>query len=189
MRNYVEGALGQPVSDYDVPAITSQVDKLFALSSQHVNQDSQQVFEKVLPVLQAMVQQAAQYKPEPQLESSDQALLQAAMAETQRKQARDQADIALKAQQDQATNIIKTREQQIKVSLNAIDNLTQERIQTEKHSLEQDRLATDMMHKASQSSLDQDRFKHEQFQTALNALQSAQSNQGEKNGSSRPSNK
>jgi hypothetical protein len=207
MRQYVEGALGQPVSDYDIPAITSQVDKLFALSSQHVNEDSQQVFEKVLPVLQAMVQQAAQYKPEPQLESSDQALLKAAMAETERKKARDEADIALKAQQDQANNIIKTREQQIKVSLNAIDNLTDERIQTEQHGLNESRLAHDqtqgmlqtglehakMQHgqakDVAQHGLEQDRFKHEQFQTALNALQSAQSNQGEKNGSSGPSNK
>ena len=173
MRQYVEGALGQPVSDYGIPAITSQVDKLFALSSQHVNEDSQQVFEKVLPVLQAMVQQAAQYKPEPQLESGDQALLNAAMAETQRKKARDEADIALKANQDQANNILKTREQQIKVSLNAIDNLTKERIETEKQSLEKDRFA-------NQSNMDQERFKQEQFQTALSALQSAQSNQGEK---------
>jgi hypothetical protein len=173
MRQYVEGALGQPVSDYGIPAITSQVDKLFALSSQHVNEDSQQVFEKVLPVLQAMVQQAAQYKPEPQLESGDQALLKAAMAETERKKARDEADITLKANQDQANNILKTREQQIKVSLNAIDNLTQERIQTEKQSLEKDRFA-------NQSNMDQERFKQEQFQTALSALQSAQSNQGEK---------
>jgi hypothetical protein len=173
MRQYVEGALGQPVSDYGIPAITSQVDKLFALSSQHVNEDSQQVFEKVLPVLQAMVQQAAQYKPEPQLESGDQALLNAAMAETERKKARDEADITLKANQDQANNILKTREQQIKVSLNAIDNLTKERIETEKQSLEKDRFA-------NQSNMDQERFKQEQFQTALSALQSAQSNQGEK---------
>jgi len=200
MRRYVEQALGEPVSSYDIPAITSQVDKLFALSSQHVNEDSKDVFAKVMQVVQVMSQQAAQYQPAPQLESGDQALLQASMAETQRKEKRDQADIALKAQQDRATNMIKTREQQIKVSLNAIDNLTQERIQTEQHGLNESRLAHDqtqgmlqtglehakMQHgqakDVAQHGLEQDRFKHEQFQTALNALQTAQANQGEKNG-------
>lgn len=174
MRQYVEGALGKPVEDYNVPAITSQVDKLFAISSQHVNQDSQEVFAKVMPVLQAMAQQAAQYKPEPPLESGDQALLQAAMAETERKAARDKADIQLKTEQDRANNILKTRDQQIKVAINTIDNLTDERIQSQQQRLEQERLT-------EQQSLEQDRFKHEQMQTALNALQSAQSKPGEKN--------
>ena len=189
MRNYVQGALGRPISDYDVPAITSQIDKLFALSSQHVNQDSQSVFEKVMPVLQQMAQQAAQYKPEPQLESGDQALLQAAMAETERKKARDEADISLKAAQDRASNIIKTSDQQIKVALNTIDNLTDERIQAQKQDLEQNRMSNQNTQSAAQNQLDQDRFKHEQIQTALSALQAAQSKPGEKNASSRPSNK
>jgi len=182
MRKYVEGALGKPVEDYNIPAITSQVDKLFALSSQHVNEDSKQVFEKVMPVLQQMIQQAAQYKPEPQLESGDQALLQAAMAETQRKAARDQADIQLKAEQDRANNILKTRDQQIKVAINTIDNLTDERIQAQKDNLDQNRLVYDQSLEAHNAAMDQERFKQEQFQTALSALQSAQTNQGEKNG-------
>jgi len=182
MRKYVEGALGKPVEDYNIPAITSQVDKLFALSSQHVNEDSKQVFEKVMPVLQQMIQQAAQYKPEPQLESGDQALLQAAMAETQRKAARDQADIQLKAEQDRANNILKTRDQQIKVAINTIDNLTDERIQAQKDNLDQSRLVYDQSLEAHNAAMDQERFKQEQFQTALSALQSAQTNQGEKNG-------
>jgi hypothetical protein len=198
MRKYVEGALGKPIEDYDIPAITSQVDKLFAISSQHVNEDSKATFEKVMQVVQTMSQQAAQYQPAPQLESGDQALLQAAMAETQRKQARDNADIQLKADQDRATNIIKTREQQIKVAINTIDNLTDERVQMQQHGLDQNRVAHEQAmgahktsldmdqhnHNKSQNEakhqLDQDRFKHEQFQTALNALQTAQSNQGEK---------
>jgi len=188
MRNYVQGALGRPISDYDVPAITSQIDKLFALSSQHVNQDSQTVFEKVIPVLQQMAQQAAQYQPEPQLESGDQALLKAAMAETERKKARDEADISLKAAQDRATNIIKTSDQQIKVALNTIDNLTDERIEAQKQNLEQNRMSNQNTQSAAQNQLDQDRFKHEQIQTALSALQAAQSKPGEKDGSKRPSN-
>jgi hypothetical protein len=179
MRNYVQGALGRPISDYDIPAITSQIDKLFALSSQHVNQDSKSVFEKVMPVLQQMAQQAAQYKPEPQLESGDQALLKAAMAETERKQARDQADIALKAEQDRANNIIKTRDQQIKVALNTIDNLTDERIQMQQQEVEQTRTIDQNAQSAAQHGLEQDRLKHEQIKTALSALQAAQPKPGE----------
>ena len=165
MKMYVEKALGKPISDYEIPEITKQVDKLFALAGQHVNEDSQEVFAKLTPVLQQMAQQAAQYKPEPVLESSDQALLKAAMAETERKAKRDMADIEIKSSQDRANNIIKTRDQQIKVALNSIDNLTDERIQT------------------AQLGLEGDRLKHEQEQTALTALQSAQSNLGEKDGS------
>jgi hypothetical protein len=163
MRKYVEGALGKPIDDYDTPEITAEVDKLFALAGQHVNQDSQTTFQKVLPVLQAMVQQAAQYKPEPMLESGDQALLMAAKAETERKAARDKADIALKSNQDRANNILKTRDQQIKVALDTMNNLTQERMQ------------------GAQLGLEDQRLKHEQTQTALTALQSAQSNLGEEN--------
>jgi hypothetical protein len=160
MKYYVEGSLGRKIEHYNEPEITSQVDKLFALSSQHVEKDSQEVFSKVLPVLQAMVEQAAKYKPEPPMEPGDVALLKAAMAETERRTKRDQADIQLKAAKDKADNILKTRDQQIEVALNAVDNLTDERI----HSAE-------LSHNAAQ-------LQHEQEKTALSALQGAQQSLG-----------
>ena len=155
MRHYVEKSLGHPVEDYNMPAITGQVDKLFGLASQHVNMDAQQVFEKLMPVLQQMAQIAAQYKPEPPMDPGDKALLQASMAETERRKARDQADISLKAAKDRADNIIKTRDQQIEVALNSIDNLTKERMQMQDHETT---------------------LKSEQEKTAMAALQSAKTN-------------
>jgi hypothetical protein len=160
MKKYVEGALGHPIEDYDTPAITAQVDKLFGLASQHTNLDSQKVFERLMPVLQQMAQMAAQFKPEPPMEPGDRALLEAAKAETARKAQRDQADIALKAAKDRADNIIKTRDQQIKVALNAVDNLTEERMHSQ------------------QMSEDAARIQQEQERTALTALQSAQGKLG-----------
>jgi hypothetical protein len=160
MKHYVEGSLGRKIEHYDMPEITSQVDKLFALSSQQVSQDSQDIFAKVLPVLQSMVEQAAKYKPEPPLEPGDVALLKASMAETERRTKRDQADIQLKAAKDRADNILRTRDQQIEVALNAVDNLTDERIH-----------AAELTHNAAQ-------LQHEQEKTALSALQGAQASLG-----------
>jgi hypothetical protein len=157
MRQYVEKSLGHPVEEYSIPEITGQVDKLFGLASQHVNMDAQQVFEKLMPVLQQMAQVAAQYKPEPPMDPSDKALLQASMAETERRKARDEADIQLKAAKDRADNILKTRDQQIEVALNSVDNLTKER-----------------MNEQEQNSA----LKAEQEKTAMAALQSAKTNLG-----------
>ena len=155
MKGYVEKAMGEPITDYDMPEITKQVDRLFGLASQHVNLDSQQVFERITPVLAKMAQLAAQYKPEPPMEGGDMALLKASMAETQRRAQRDQADIQLKAEKDKADNIIRTRDQQIEVALNAADNLTKERMQNQQDDFsfrnEQEKAATAALQSANKS--------------------------------------
>ena len=58
----------------------------------------------ILPVIQQMVQQVQQFKPKPELTPDGQVLLQTSMAETQRRQARDQAEMQLKGQ-DMAAKI------------------------------------------------------------------------------------
>ena len=155
MKGYVEKAMGEPITDYDMPEITKQVDRLFGLASQHVNLDSQKVFERITPVLQQMAQLAAQYKPEAPMEGGDIALLKASMAETERRAKRDQADIQLKAEKDKADNIIRTRDQQIEVALNAADNLTKERMQTQQEDVsfrsEQEKAATAALQSANKS--------------------------------------
>jgi hypothetical protein len=61
-----------------------------------------------------------QFKPPaPPMEGEAQAVLQASMAETQRRTARDQADIAQKAKDLQA-----------RIAMNAENNLTKERMMT-----------------------------------------------------------
>jgi hypothetical protein len=161
MKGYVEKAMGEPITNYDIPEITAQVDRLFGLASQHVNLDSAQVFERITPVLAQMAQLASQYKPEPPMDPSDVALFKASMAETQRRAERDKMDVQLKAAKDKADNIIRTRDQQIEVALNASDNLTKERMQTQQ---------------------DENDLRGEQEKAAIAALESANQSLGAKNG-------
>jgi hypothetical protein len=70
----------------------------------------------------------------------------------------------VQADKARADNILKTRDQQIKVALNSVDNLTQERMKQ-----------AEMTHDAAL-------LQSEQEQTALAALQSAQQNLGGQNG-------
>ena len=120
-------------ADIDTP---KEIDRTVAVASQHVKMDSTQVFEKVMPVLQQlsqMLQQMTQAQAEMQkrllADPQAQAVLESSLAETQRRAARDQADIALKKD-----------EQKIDIAKNAEDNLTKERIATAKISFDADRL-------------------------------------------------
>ena len=166
MRGYVEEALGEgTVEDYgDNKAISAQVDKLFALSSQHVTMDAELVFSKVMPILQLMAQQAAQYKPQPPMEPGDKVLLDTSMAETQRRAQRDQMEMDLKNREHDDEMLKDIKEQQIKVALNSVDNLTDERI------------------KSAEISHDAAILQHEQEKTAISVLQAAQDSLGGQNG-------
>jgi chaperonin GroES len=120
-------------ADTDAP---KEIDRTIAVASQHVAMDSQQVFEQVMPVLQQLsqqLQQMTQAQAEMQkrllADPQAQAVLESSLAETQRRAARDQADIQLKKD-----------EQQIDIAKNAEDNLTKERIATAKISFDADRL-------------------------------------------------
>ena len=104
MNGYVEKSLGQKVDDYDLLSDPKPIDKLFGAAAQHVSMDSQQTLAGILPVIQQMVQQVQQFKPKPELTPDGQVLLQTSMAETQRRQARDQAEMQLKGQ-DMAAKI------------------------------------------------------------------------------------
>jgi hypothetical protein len=99
MNGYVQKAMGAKLGEYDMLDDPKDVDKLFALASQHVDLDTQQTLQGIMPVIQQMVQQSQQYKPKPDLTPDGQVLLQTSMAETQRRQARDQAELQLKDKQ------------------------------------------------------------------------------------------
>ena len=93
MNGYVENLRGgKPVSDYENPALTATIDKLYATVGQHVAMDTQHVFAQILPQLQQMQQLAQQNKPVPQLPPDAQVVKDTATAETQRKAAKDQQD-------------------------------------------------------------------------------------------------
>jgi hypothetical protein len=187
MDEYVTQALGEKL-DYDNVKITHRIDKLYALASQHVDQDSQQTFSKIMPIFQDMMQQVQQLKKQqqPPMDADAQALVQTAMAETQRKAAKDQidgkmsqaklqADIAMeqaRLQADLSLEQAKLKadedrfgaDKNLEIAMNAENNLTRERIESAKLS-----------HDAS-------KLQHEQVKTALGLENQAQSFLGGPNG-------
>jgi len=164
MNGYVEESLGKKPEDYDVPGITGEIDKLYALASQHTDMDTKEAFTKVMPALQKLVQTMQQFKPEPPMDGSDKVILQTSMAETQRRAKRDEMDAARDKEKLQADMLDKNRRMQIDIATNASNNLTEERIKT-----------AEISHDASV-------LKHEQEKTALAALEGAQQSLGGQNG-------
>jgi len=128
-NGYVQEATGKPVDNYDDPALTSSIDKMYTTVGAHVMLDSEQVFGQFQQALQALVQMAQQRKAQGQpLPPDAQVVKDTSMAETQRKAAKDQADQQLaqaKLQKDMQEHIV---DNQTKI---AIENakLTHETIQ------------------------------------------------------------
>ena len=128
-NGYVQEATGKPVDDYDNPALTSSIDKMYTTVGAHVMLDSEQVFGQFQQALQALVQMAQQRKAQPApLPPDAQVVKDTSMAETQRKTQKDQADNQLaqaKLQKDMQEHIV---DNQTKI---AIENakLTHETIQ------------------------------------------------------------
>lgn len=160
MNGYVEQSLGKKPTDYDIAGITGEIDKLYALASQHTQMDAKEAFTGVMPAVQKIVQMLQSLRPQPPMDASDKVILDTSMAETQRRAARDQAELALKDKQITLDALDKNRQQQIDIALNASDNLTEERIKTAE--LSQDAAA----------------LRTEQEQTALTALQGARQSLG-----------
>jgi len=95
-NGYVEDSVGKPVDDYDDPALTATIDKVYTTVGAHVMLDTQQVFGQFQQALASLVQMAQQRKSAPaQLPPDAQVVKDTNMAETQRKTAKDQADIKL----------------------------------------------------------------------------------------------
>jgi chaperonin GroES len=99
MNGYVQKAMNAKLGEYEMLDDPKDVDRLFALASQHVDLDTQQTLQGIMPVIQKMIQQQQQFKPKPDLTPDGQVLLQTSMAETQRRQQRDQAEMQLKDKQ------------------------------------------------------------------------------------------
>jgi hypothetical protein len=128
-NGYVEQSVGKPVDNYDDPALTSTIDKVYTTVGAHVMLDSEQVFGQFQQALQALVQMAQQRKAQGQpLPPDAQVVKDTSMAETQRKAAKDQADNQLaqaKLEKDMQEHVV---DNQTKI---AIENakLTHETIQ------------------------------------------------------------
>ena len=95
-NGYVEDSVGKPVDDYDDPALTATIDKVYTTIGAHVMLDTQQVFGQFQQALAQIIQMAQQRKSAPAALPPDaQVVKDTNMAETQRKTAKDQADIQL----------------------------------------------------------------------------------------------
>lgn len=129
MNGYVTKSVGHPVKDYDDSEKTEQIDQLFAVASRHVNLDTETVFSGIMPVIQQMMQQMQQYKPQPQMTPEAMVLEKTSMAETQRRAQRDQADVQLAQQKHQDEMTIAAEDNQLKLAIAEGDNETKERIE------------------------------------------------------------
>ena len=116
---------------YEESKIAKEIDRAIAVASDHVSLDSKEVFAGVLPALEQLGQLMGQFKPPPPpMDGEAQAVLQASMAETQRRAAEDQARLAFDNQKFQAEMQKDANEQEARVAMNAENNLTTERIKT-----------------------------------------------------------
>ena len=150
VQKYVKGDSKFDFGKYEDSKIVDQMDKAVALAASHVKMDTQSVFAQVLPAIQQLQQAMQQFQPPPPpMDGEAQAVLQASMAETQRRAKRDADEMALKQ-----------KDQEIKVAMNAEDNLTTERI------------------KAADLSVDQVKLQQEQSETAVALNEKTQQNLG-----------
>lgn len=119
MRAYVSHAAGgeDAFKLNEERTLDREAQEALALASQMVNQDAQQVFQGVTPIIQTLVQQMQQAKQAQmqQLAASDpaaQALLQTQMAETKRKTEETTAKFQLEREKMQAEMADKIRDMQ-----------------------------------------------------------------------------
>jgi hypothetical protein len=160
MEGYVTSGTNIKMGKYEESKLTKEIDKAMAVASSHVKLDTAQVFGGVNQAMQQLGQVMGQFAPQPQVDPADQAILQASLAETQRRAARDQADIAYKQAELQANIAEKDKQRQVNVAMNAENNLTAERI------------------KSAELTVDELKLRKEQEQTALKLQETAQRNLG-----------
>jgi hypothetical protein len=160
MEGYVTADPNLRLEKYEDSKFAREIDKIMAVASDHVKLDTQQVFAKVTPALQQLGQVMSQFAPQPQVDPADQALLQASMAETQRRAARDQGDLQIAQQKLQNDMDQDEKDRQVKIAMNAENNLTTERLKT------------------AELTVDELRLRKEQEQTAIQLQNVTQRNLG-----------
>jgi hypothetical protein len=154
MTGYVQKSLGEKIDDYENLPDVAAIDKLYGAAAQHVAMDTEKTLQGIMPVIQQMVQTMQQFKPKPEMTPDGQVLLQTSMAETQRRQARDQAEMQLKAQDMQSKLQLAQQKQmddkdlaieelQLKLAISQGDQETKERIETARLTRDAARLKYD----------------------------------------------
>ena len=160
MDGYTSAALDRPFNITKIEPVIREAQKLLAAAGQHVHQDSAEQLSELGPVIQQALEMVQKMKAQQPLDPSIQALVQTQMAETQRKTAKDQAEIEIKKQDMVVIGEEKAAELQARVLMNTEDNLTEERI------------------KAAELTRDAAALQQEQIKTAIEAQNKIQSNLG-----------
>ena len=160
MNSYVNGANNGKQSKYEDSKLVPEIDRSMAVAAEHLTLDTQEGFQKFMPVIQQLMEAAKQFKPQPPMDAESNAILQASMAETKRRADRDMADIQLKKAQMEQDVTEQGKKQQFEIAMNAEDNLTEERMKT------------------LQMTVEAARVKAEQEQTAIDLQNAVQRNLG-----------
>jgi hypothetical protein len=128
---------GMVLGEYQTSKLAAEIDRAMAVASDHVKLDSQETFTGVMQAMQQLSQtmmqlqqQQVQMQQQMQVDPAAQAVLQSSMAETQRKTQDDMADLQFRMAKLQSDVADKDKDRQVKVAMNAENNLTQERIKT-----------------------------------------------------------
>jgi len=132
MNNYTLVPAKIKHQKYEDSKLAPEIDRAMAAAAEHLTMDTQQTFAQIMPQIQQMMQAAQQFtqaKPAP-MDGDAQAILQASTQETQRRAARDQADIQLKQTEMQNKNTQEAQKEQFAAAMNTENNLTKERIET-----------------------------------------------------------
>lgn len=144
MIAYAAGGTNVNIRKYSESKIQPTIDKTIAAASRHVQMDTQKVFEQVMPSLQKMSallsqmqQQQAEQQKQMMADPEANAVLQASLAETQRRAMRDQTD--LKMSQDKM---------QVDIAMNTENNLTKERMKEADLTVDEAKLRTEQQRTA-----------------------------------------
>ena len=116
--------------------------------------DTEQTLAGIMPVIQQMMKTMEQFKPKPEMTPDGQVLLQTSMAETERRKARDQAEMQLKGQELevdiqmqmkklQDEQALAMEELQLKLAIAQGDQQMKERIETARLTRDAARLRHD----------------------------------------------
>ena len=160
VKGYVTAGTDIKLDKYENSKLVKKIDQAIAVASDHVKMDSAQTFQGVIPALQQLGELMQQFKPQPPMDGESQAVLQASMAETQRRATDDQAKNALASQKLAAENAREDKRLQTDVAMNAENNLTQERM------------------KSAELTVDEVKLQREQEQTAIALNNQTQRNLG-----------
>ena len=150
VKHYSTVPINQHKIKYEDNKLAPEIDRLIAVASQHVALDSQKSLGSIVPMIQKLQQVMNGFQAQPPMDGEAQAVLQASMAETQRRAARDKADIQIKQAQIAQDIQEQQRKEQFEAAMNTENNLTDERMKTLGLTVEAARLK----HEQSQTATD-----------------------------------